>query len=394
MNAEELITRSRKLIPVVRERADLADRLQRLPDETLKDFIDAELLKVLVPKRFGGHELDFGIVAKMAAEVASGCGSSGWCLVVYNCHNWLAATMSERAQQEIYGETGFAMIPAPLNPAGARAHRVDGGFKVSGRWAFGSGVYHSNWAILPAYVNQDGENSSENGEPEEIVFAVPRRDFEIDAKSWCVEGMRGTGSMDIAIRDVFLPAHRVVKEPDISNGTSPGAKLHGTSLYRLPAVSAILLAATGVLLGIAQDAIVVYEERLRSRIYAFTGHKQVEKSASHMRLAEATADVDAASLMLDRDLKEMASLIERGPIPNDTRARYRLDSAYIAARCKHAVDLLVDSAGANALRDGSRIQRAFRDIHMLATHHFFEFDGGREIYGRARLGLSLGSFPI
>src|SRR6266851_1303664 len=120
MSTEEIIRNAKKLIPVVRERADLADRLQRLPDETLKDLVDAQLLNLLVPKRFGGPQLDFGTVAKVAAEIASGCGSTGWCLAVYNCHNWLAAALSEQAQKEIYGERGFALIPAPLNPAGAR----------------------------------------------------------------------------------------------------------------------------------------------------------------------------------------------------------------------------------------------------------------------------------
>jgi 3-hydroxy-9,10-secoandrosta-1,3,5(10)-triene-9,17-dione monooxygenase len=389
MTADELVGRAERLVPVVRERAVLADQLRRLPDDTVNDFADSGLFKALVPLKRGGYQFDHRVVARIVKPIASACGSSAWCLAVYCGHNWLAATLQEEVQRDIYGDAGFALIPAPLNPAGSKAQKIDGGFRVSGRWPFATGVHHSNWAILPALV-REGDVA---GETAQIVFAIPRADFEID-DTWHVEGMRGTGSKDIVIDNVFIPAHRTTDAVGVLEGKAPGTKVNPGSLYRLPAITSLLFVVEPVLTGITLGAIATYEKRMQTRVHAFTAHKDLDHSASQMRLAEACASVDAAELITNRDIDEMTRSIESGDLTIEQRARVRLDSAYVASLCKHAVDLLVDSAGANALRDGSELQRAFRDIHMLATHHFFEFDGAREIYGKARLALETRGFPM
>lgn len=393
MRSQELIDRALRLVPAIRERAGQADQLRHLPDSTVEELSGAELFKALVPRKWGGYQLDHHTVARMVAPISSVCGSTGWSLAVYCGHNWLAALLGDEAQREIYGDRGYALIPAPLNPGGATASKTSGGFRVSGRWPFATGVYHSDWAILPAMVEAKSDKASSRKEVEQIVFAVPREDFSVE-DTWHVEGMRGTGSRDILIEDLLVPAHRVVNAVDVLGGKTVREEADAEGLYRLPAITSLLSVVEPVLTGIARGAIATYEETLRSRVRAFTAERQLNDAASHARLAEACVHVDAAELLIGRDLDEISQEIRQNALTTDQRVRVRLDSAFVASLCKHAVDLLVDSAGANALRDGSPLQRAFRDVHMLATHHFFEFDRPRELYGKVRLGLPIGTVPI
>ncbi len=386
MNAEELGNRAKKLKLVVRERAEMTQRLGRLPDETMQDFIDSELLKVLVPVRFGGFGLDWRVAAEIVEEVASGCASTGFVLFVYICTNWTVGTMTEQAQREIYGTRGFTIGPCPLNVRLGNARKVEGGVRISAHQPFGTGVHHADWVILGALIEPDTD--SKDQAPEAIQYAVPRAEFEAPEKTWSTMGMQGTGSKDIIVRDVFVPWHRVVKVDDHENGTSPGAILHGPGVYSLSQFSGFLATFEAFLIGVARDGVEAFQELLGKQYTMISAGLRGHSQANQIRLAEALAYLDAAKLMTDRDLGEITSVGQKGELLSmPLRVRIVRNGAFVASLCRHAVDICMEASGANALRSGTRLERVFRDLHMISGNHFLGFDLQMETYGRFALGL-------
>jgi len=209
-----------------------------------------------------------------------------------------------------------------------------------------------------------------------------------------VLGVRGTGSSTLVMRDVFVPDARVLDHEDVFNGTTPGAALHGAQLYKTPMVPCIVLATAASLVGVAQDAVAAFEEQIRSRIFALTGESQLQTVSAQIRLADAAANADSASLILQSSLEDMTRHMQAGTLPLAARAKYRLRAAFLAGLCRRAVDFVKDGAGATALKNGSRIQRTFRDIHMMSGNHGFQLDSVRELYGRFALGLPYSAADI
>jgi len=384
MNAEELFAKARALVPALQARAEAGDKLRMLPEETVKDFVREGLFRILVPERFGGYQLDFVVLVDICKEVARGCGSSAWCLGILCAHNWLAALFEERAQTEVFGNSGFALLPSAFNPAHAKANRCASGYRLSGNWQFASGVDYSSWAVVASFIEKTGKDQI----LEERAFLVPRKDFTI-LDDWHVLGMRATGSKQIVINDALVPEYRTADVEELFSGRAPGAALHMAPLYRVPLVSAITMAATAPAIGIARDGFATYRESVQTRTRAFSGGKQIEKAASHIRLAESAAALDAAEIMLDRDVRQLTRAAEAGEhFSLEARARYRMDFAYIVKNCRLAVDILVEVSGAKGIFESSRLERAFRDIHTLSSHHVFDVDEAGELYGRVLLGLS------
>lgn len=138
MDAERFLHTIHQLVPAIRERTKISDRLRRLPDETVDDFVANRLIKALMPAEVGGFDLGFPLIGKAIHELAKADASAGWVFGVYVCHNWIAAMFDMRAQKEIWEERGFALIAGPINPFGRRARRMNGGYRITGRWPFGS----------------------------------------------------------------------------------------------------------------------------------------------------------------------------------------------------------------------------------------------------------------
>jgi 3-hydroxy-9,10-secoandrosta-1,3,5(10)-triene-9,17-dione monooxygenase len=385
--SELLMERARNLAPVLRERAAETDRLGRLPDATIADLISTDLLKCLTPERFGGYGLDWRVSARVVQEVASGCGSSGWVLNAYCCTAWLISLFPLATQELIFGGKGYVLGPCPLNARLGQARKVEGGYRISARAAFASGIYHSEWAVACATVERDPASSTDHVGPTAIFFAVPRSDYEFDPSGWSVLGARGTGSSTLVMNDVLVPDSRVLDNDDVLNGTTPGAALHRSPVYKTPMVPCILLATAASLVGVAEDSVAAFREQVRSRVFALSGDSQLQTTAAQMRLADAASNADAAALILAASLEEMTRYMEDGAIPPDARAKYRLRGAFVASLCRSAVDFVKDGSGATALKNGTRIQRAFRDVHMMSGNHGLQSDSVRELYGRFALGL-------
>jgi 3-hydroxy-9,10-secoandrosta-1,3,5(10)-triene-9,17-dione monooxygenase len=379
---DELLARAAALVPVLRERAPRAEALRRLPDETIADLHASGLFRVLQPARVGGSELPFRSLFELTAVIGEGCGSTAWVLANLAAHHWLLGMWHPEAQAEIWGESPDSLISSSLIFARGRASRVPGGYRLSGRWPFSSGIDPSRWNMFGAIVADE-----ETGASEPRMLLVPARDYAV-IDTWHVIGLTGTGSKDVAVDDVFVPAYRSLSTERIRGGPNRGSEVNPGVLYKLPAVSLFAFAIAGVSLGIARGAIDHYAQTTRTRLSAYSGKNLADFTNLQIRLAEAAALADAAEAIVLRDCDEATRITEAGIVPSlEQRARYRRDGAYAATMCTRAVDLLFTATGGGAIYAQNPIQRAFRDVHAANAHYVLSWDINAAVYGRVALGL-------
>jgi 3-hydroxy-9,10-secoandrosta-1,3,5(10)-triene-9,17-dione monooxygenase len=379
---EELLARAEALVPTLRERAPRAEQLRRLPDETIADLHSSGLFRMLQPARVGGSELPYRALFELTAVIGRGCGSTAWVLGNLAAHHWLLGMWHPEAQEEIWGESPDALISSALAFARGRARRVEGGYRLSGRWSFSSGIDPSAWNIFGAIVSDE-----ETGQSEPRMFLVPASNYKI-IDTWQVIGLIGTGSKDVEVSDVFVPAYRTLSGERIRGGPNRGSELNPGTLYKLPAVSLFAFAIAGVSLGIARGAIEHFADTTRTRLSAYTGRNLADFTNMQVHLAEAAALADAAEAMVLRDCDEATRITEAGVVPNiEQRARYRRDGAFAATLCTKAVDLLFAATGGGAIYERNPIQRAFRDVHSANAHYVLNWDVNGAVYGRVALGL-------
>jgi 3-hydroxy-9,10-secoandrosta-1,3,5(10)-triene-9,17-dione monooxygenase len=378
-----LLKRAEALVPVLRERAGKAEELRRMPDETIEDLHRTGLFRILQPKRVGGSELPFRAIVELVATIGRGDGSTAWVLANLAAHHWLLGMWPPKAQDEIWGESPDNLIGSALIFPRGRAHRVEGGYRLSGRWPFSSGVDAAAWNLIGAIVQDQ-----EAGTAEPRIFVLPARDYTI-IDTWHVIGLGGTGSKDVAVDDVFVPEYRSIAVKEITGGPNPGSAVNHSVLYQLPAISLFAFCIAGVSLGIAQGAIEYFVETMRTRTSYYTGRNLADFVTVQVHLAEAAAIADAARAVLLGDCDEATRIVDKGEIPSlDQRARYRRDGAYAATLCTKAVDVLFQATGGGAIYARNPLQRAFRDVHAANAHYVLNWDINGAMYGRVALGLS------
>jgi 3-hydroxy-9,10-secoandrosta-1,3,5(10)-triene-9,17-dione monooxygenase len=320
------------------------------------------VFKLNQPRRWGGFELDPGALVWASAEIARGCGSTGWCVGVLAVHNWMLGLYEERAQEDVWGQDPETLLGASFAPTG-QAERVSDGIRVSGRWSFASGCDASSWMMVGAVVPSPGPI------PDLRLFLVPAREYRID-DNWRVSGLAGTGSKDIVIDAAIVPEHRSLSLVQAMAGHSPGRELYADSpLYRIPFGTMLLFALVGPALGLARGAYAAFAERARTRQITYSAEKQSEQTPVHVLLGDASYQLDAVELLWKRDLDEIARLTrEKHEFTLAERARYKRDVGLGLRACQEAVGKLSGASGAHGIFLSSPIQRAFRDTHAMTTH--------------------------
>ena len=378
----ELKSRAEALIPALRERAARGEELRRLPDETIADLHRTGLFRVLQPRRVGGSELPFRSLVELVAMVSRGDASTGWVLANLAAHHWLLGMCPPEAQDEVWGGSPDNLIGSALIFPRGRAEKVAGGYRLTGRWPFSSGVDPAAWNLIGAIVQSD-----ESGAVEPRIFVLPASDYTI-IDTWDVIGLAGTGSKDVAVEDVFVPRHRSIAVSEITGGPNPGSVVNPSVLYQLPAISLFAFCIAGVSLGIAQGAIEYFTQTMKSRTSYYTGRTLADFVTVQVHLAEATAMAEAARSVMLGDCDEATRIVEGGEVPSlDHRARYRRDGAYAATLCTKAVDVLFGATGGGAIYARNPLQRAFRDVHAANAHYVLNWDINGAMYGRVALGL-------
>ena len=364
----------------IAERASITEELRRLPDETIAEARSSGLFELLLPARYGGTQAPFPAVLEPVRQLAHGCTSTAWTLGFYALHNWMIALFGEQAQDEIFAG-GAVLAPAPLAPSG-RGEPIDGGYRITGRWSWATGVMHADWVLVGVLL---GSGSSMFP----ALAALPITDVTV-ADVWHTAGMRGTGSNDVIVDDVFVPAHRIVSVPKVYAGDSPGAAVHASDTYRWPIVSALALTACMPVLGTAERVVGLFGERLEGRILAYGGGAQKDQPAAKMRLSEVTMRVAAVGGLALSVADDIENAVSRdGAVDLRLRARARATAAHVVHECRAVIGDVLGAAGASAHFLDNPMQRARRDVDIVAGHAVFDYDVSRELDGALHVGASL-----
>ena len=381
LTLEEALAAARALVPSLRERAVNAEELRRTPDESVRELQASGLMRALQPRRVGGSELDWVVLVDVSSELARGCASTAWNWANWAVHHWMLALWPRQCQDEAWGADASALIASALMFPPGKAARVAGGYRLSGRWPFASGVDQSAWNMIGGIV-QGGETG------EMRLFMVPASDYVI-IDNWHAMGLRGTGSKDVEAKDIFVPEHRTVALEQMKGGdVHPGAAANPGAIYRIPCFAALPHMLTGIPLGIAQGAYDIFLEGLRGRVSRYSGKSLADMTAVQMKIGEAGACIDTARLVLRSHAIDAEAIARAGAVPDlMTKATWRRDGAFAAQLAGRAMDTIFSVAGASGLYDGHPLQRAFRDLHAANSHISMMWDAQATTFGRVALGL-------
>jgi len=374
VSREELIQRATSLVPKLRDRAERADQLRRLPDETIADLTDAGLFRIGNPDRFGGLGLDVDTSFEVTMELGRGCGSTAWCYSVLTNHNWLLGHWPEQAQQEYFADSPDTLSSSGFDPGRSRVEVVSGGYRLSGRWSFSSGCDAAQWVMVGGLAS---------GGPH--LFLVPMRDVTIE-DTWFVSGMRGTGSKDVTIDDAFVPSHRAVEMRRMRAAETDGWALHGRPSYRVP-MFALSLGLVAPIVGIARGAVEAFAEQLHGRKRR-DGTDATHAVATQLRLAEASAEADTARTLARHNTRDLLDRAARGEtFTMLDRVRYRRDQVFMVNLSVRAVSRLFEAGSGSAIQDSNPLGRFHRDALAASQHMAIRWDDYAEQYGRVALGL-------
>lgn len=366
------------LVPNLRRRADEAERERRLPAETLSDLRDVGLFRAFVPRVYGGDERILSEVLDVTTDLAVGCASTAWVGSLIAIHNIAVCWLEKKGQEEIFGDQPDVVVTSSVAPTGTLV-RGPGGFRLSGRWGFSSGVDHASWVMVGANLQQEVASL-----PPDYFLCFARANEVTLIDDWHAAGLCATGSKSLELREIFIPDHRALLLRSVAEGTAPGLALHANPFYRLPWNLVFTAAFPPAALGTAVAMLEEFREHTASRVSRFSGRGFRTNVGSAMRVAEAAAQIDAARLVFARDLGALDRLaLDGGRLDPGAAERIAYDIPFVVDACSRAVLQLFRGSGARALFEGNPLQRHFRDIHAMTQHAAMDMDRASEIYGQA-----------
>ncbi|ONM49538.1 3-hydroxy-9,10-secoandrosta-1,3,5(10)-triene-9,17-dione monooxygenase oxygenase subunit [Nocardia donostiensis] len=378
---QEVTERIEALLPTLRERAQEAEDLRRIPDESMKALQETGFFRLLQPKQWGGHAADPVVFYDTVRKIASACGSTGWVAGIIGVHNWHLALFDQQAQEDVWGEDTDVRISSSYAPMGAGTV-VDGGYTVKGSWAWSSGCDHASWVVVGGPVIKDGRPVDFGS------FLIPRSDYRID-DVWNVVGLRGTGSNTVVVEDVFVPRHRFLSFKTMNELKSPGLEQNPDPVYKMPWGTIHPTTISAPIVGMAYGAYAAHVEHQGKRVRAaYAGEKAKEDPFSKVRVAEASSDIDAAWRQLSGNVADEYALLLAGEeIPFELRLRARRDQVRATGRSIASIDKLFESSGATALANGTPLQRFWRDAHAGRVHAANDPERAYQMFGTGEFGL-------
>lgn len=349
----------------LREQGHEAERLLRLPDDTAKMLKAAGPIKLCQRRKYGGFEASSREFAETVMAVAALDGAAGWICGVVGVHPWQLGFADPKVQDEVLGADDNTWMASPYAPTGV-AVPTDGGYRFSGRWQFSSGTDHCNWIFLGAMLgNADGSVATP---PTMLHMILPRSDYEIVEDSWNVVGLKGTGSKDIIVRDVFVPSYRVMNGDQVIDGTAQKEAGVTDTLYKLPWSHMFPLGITSAVIGIAEGALAAHLDYQRDRVGA-QGTAIKDDPYVLFSIGEAAGDINAARQELLANVDKIWDLVDSGrEVSFEDRAIGRRTQIRSAWRAVMAVDQIFARSGGNALRLDKPLQRFWRDAHAGLNH--------------------------
>lgn len=380
LTPQELIRRTSALTPMLAAHAREAETLRRPVDSVWQALRDTGCFYHFVPKAYGGLEFSLDTFIDAMLPLGGGCASTAWVTTFCVEHNWMLALFPKAAQDEIFGG-GWPYIIAPgVTAPPGHATAVDGGYRISGRWRWGTGVMHADWILATAMLTSSPTPT--------MLFCVFHASEAEVLDTWHVDGMVGTGSNDIQVRDLFVPTHRTIDMAQMRQGQAPGALLHENPIYRMPMLPFLAITAAIPAVGLAHAAVAQFQDRLAVRQIHGSQDRQGDKPAAQIRLARADMEARTGEILLRDSARQCMKLAERGtPSTPDERTYIRIQISTAVEACRKAIRTASEGAGSSAHALDNPLQRALRDVNVMASHVVYDKDLVRELRGRAMVGL-------
>jgi alkylation response protein AidB-like acyl-CoA dehydrogenase len=379
-----LIDAAREIAPIIQKHTEEAERDRRLSRPVLTALRETGLLRMSTPRSLGGLETDPITRALVVEEISRHDSAAGWTLE--NPLDWafLCARLPDEGAEEIYSRGADILIAAQFGRP-LHATSTEGGYRISGRAPFVSNCYDADWISSTALVDVDQHSE---GEPETVMVYFPRKNCDI-IDNWDMMGMRGTGSHDISVTDVYVPKSRTFRMvPEFE----PGSHYHGP-LYRLPLVGA---AATGIptpMLGVARRAIDEVTELALTKTPVASSGLLKERSSAQVRLGKAEAVLRSGRLLLlDTVSEAWQRCVDGRPHSLRQKADLLLAATHAMSSAVQAVELACSIAGTTAFRAASPLERCFRDVQTM-KHHVFASEARYGTFGQVYLGIPP-DFPV
>jgi alkylation response protein AidB-like acyl-CoA dehydrogenase len=372
----EVVARVTALVPLIREHAEKSSEERRVVPEVVAALEEAGLFTLLVPRRLGGLETNLRTMMECVAEVGRGDGSTAWAVALLNVCTWFSTTFSDEAQDEMFS-TPEAKACGIFSPP-LKSEKVDGGYLVSGRWAYSSGSFAATWASLGIGVEGD--------DPRALAL-IPSSAWKIEP-TWFVAGMKGSGSDTIVVEDHFVPEHRIQRFADMVDGdfrTSHKGDEQNANMAFIPVAAIVLV---GAQIGLARHALERTLANLPKKNVAYTCYTNARNSPTHqLGVAEAATRFDQAEMLMRRACADVDGAAAGGvQLDRLTRARVRMDTGIIGELVKDGIDKLMTANGASSFADGNVLSMIWRDSEIAGRHALVMPELGKEAYGRLLLG--------
>ncbi|QIX25619.1 flavin-dependent monooxygenase [Nocardioides sp. JQ2195] len=382
--SHQVLDNVRDLLPSIADRAEATDHARKVSEVTIAELTAAGMFRMLQPKKYGGLEADPLAFYEAVRLISGACGSTGWVSSVVGVHPWQLALFPKAAQDEVWSAGPDTLLASSYAPVG-QMKRADGGFRLKGRWSFSSGCDHADWVLLGALV------LGPTGNPIDFITALmPREDFQV-VDVWNTVGLRGTGSNDVVVDDVFVPEHRTLRNFEHSRLSGPGQKVNKGPLYRLPFGAIFTTTVTAPVLGAVAGCLDSYVGEMADRLrLSLGGGRFADDQFAQVAVARASSLVDASILQMDRNIAEMFAAASAGrEIPMELRLRTRRDQVLGAERALEAIDILFKTAGGSSLHWSSAISRAWRDAHAGSVHVANDVERTLALYGKGAFGITV-----
>ena len=379
MNAKSKspIKLAEQLVPLFRDTAREAEIARQPLDRVIDTVRETGLYSLMVPKTLGGLEQDLDTFFDVVLILSRADASMGWLTGFYIEHNLWLLNFPESVYKEVFGDNNHVLAPATLNIGGGKAEKVDGGYRLSGQWQWGTGIVHSTWVMAGGLVMND------SGAPEPTFFLMPTSDVEpID--TWFTTGMCATGSRDFKLSDVFVPAERATPFQSLLDATSGIADRLSGPLYKTPLMPVLGFAAGLPILGAAQMALTEFSRQMQKKIEKNELRAGTPLPDVSNVIGEAALKIESAELTMRAVLHDV--MAKRNTASTAERSHWLSRLAFAVYTCKEAVWQISAETGASGGFLDNPVQRAFRDIAIASNHVVFSRASRYGDVGRAKLG--------
>jgi alkylation response protein AidB-like acyl-CoA dehydrogenase len=372
---------ARELVPLLSANAAKTEEQRRVSDDNIEAMEKAGLFRLFQPRRYGGSAAGMGAFTMMLAELAAGCASCAWVASVYNHCAWIASLFPEHVLDEVWGAQPAAKLCGVFQAWG-KAEAIDGGIRLTGKWPYGSGSLHAQWAVL-GYAAPGEEGASRAR-----VALVPMCEITIE-DTWKVSGLKGTGSHSIVAEGVVVREDRTLPLQAFHAGELRG-RYPGEATFDTPHSMMLCTLAVGPMLGLGRAMLDLTLATTGKRaMYSTVYSNAAEAPTVHIQLGEAASLIDAAAMFAERLTMDADRHAAAGTVPSEIdRARVRMDTAAVALQVAKAIDLLIDINGASSFADKNPVQRMWRDFEVMRRHASVGTEISKEHYGRILLGKS------